>query len=77
MGDEEEKVWQCVECRKSFKKYITYYSHCKTHRPPSVVCHHCGDMFKTYAHRNSHYYRFVFFPEKESKKRPRSEDNVQ
>jgi len=69
MGDEEEKVWQCTECGKSFKKYITYYSHRKTHRPPSVVCHHCGNMFNTYAHRNSHIITALFFSLRKSLKK--------
>lgn len=50
--------WVCEICVKDFKRYSSYFSHCRAkHSPPKIKCPHCDVRFSTIATRNSHYFR--------------------
>ena len=69
--------WTCPECKTSFLKYISLFTHRqRKHGPPSVACLHCNKKFMTHAQRNSHYYNSVFAKKRSKRARdPSSSDS--
>ena len=54
--------YTCQTCEKGFDVYTTYYSHKKTHAPPTIPCPTCQVMHRTKAALYRHMVRECSVP---------------